>query len=158
MQAAAARNKSLLTKQNLRRMGFKEFGGSWLSPETVYELAKQRAAIDRSLAEWGPSCRNIREGLTGNARERSLAEKQLKEIDSPNAVLAIDTIFGTGAVECQRLAVNAFSRIDSVLSSRTLAKYAVFSPHGSVRQVAICLLYTSPSPRDKRQSRMPSSA
>ena len=137
MQAAAARNKSLLTKQNLRRMGFKEFGGSWLSPETVYELAKQRAAIDRSLAEWGPSCRNIREGLTGNARERSLAEKQLKEIDSPNAVLAIDTIFGTGAVECQRLAVNAFSRIDSVLSSRTLAKYAVFSPHGSVRQVAI---------------------
>ena len=26
------------------------------------------------------------------------------------------------------------------------------------RQVYICLLYTSPSPRDKRQSRMPSSA
>ena len=25
-------------------------------------------------------------------------------------------------------------------------------------QVAACLLYTSPSPRDKRQSRMPSSA
>ena len=25
-------------------------------------------------------------------------------------------------------------------------------------QVTICLLYTSPSPRDKRQSRMPSSA
>ena len=28
----------------------------------------------------------------------------------------------------------------------------------SVPQVYICLLYTSPSPRDKRQSRMPSSA
>ena len=27
-----------------------------------------------------------------------------------------------------------------------------------VGQVSICLLYTSPSPRDKRQSRMPSSA
>ena len=25
-------------------------------------------------------------------------------------------------------------------------------------EIAICLLYTSPSPRDKRQSRMPSSA
>ena len=25
-------------------------------------------------------------------------------------------------------------------------------------QVSVCLLYTSPSPRDKRQSRMPSSA
>ena len=28
----------------------------------------------------------------------------------------------------------------------------------SDNQVAYCLLYTSPSPRDKRQSRMPSSA
>ena len=27
-----------------------------------------------------------------------------------------------------------------------------------VREAEICLLYTSPSPRDKRQSRMPSSA
>ena len=27
-----------------------------------------------------------------------------------------------------------------------------------LRQLSICLLYTSPSPRDKRQSRMPSSA
>ena len=26
------------------------------------------------------------------------------------------------------------------------------------RQMQVCLLYTSPSPRDKRQSRMPSSA
>ena len=36
-------------------------------------------------------------------------------------------------------------------------------PHAPVRPVTInhgmvCLLYTSPSPRDKRQSRMPSSA
>ena len=29
---------------------------------------------------------------------------------------------------------------------------------GSGRESALCLLYTSPSPRDKRQSRMPSSA
>ena len=29
---------------------------------------------------------------------------------------------------------------------------------GGVTGVVICLLYTSPSPRDKRQSRMPSSA
>ena len=27
-----------------------------------------------------------------------------------------------------------------------------------LRLVSVCLLYTSPSPRDKRQSRMPSSA
>ena len=31
-------------------------------------------------------------------------------------------------------------------------------PHYDTEQYATCLLYTSPSPRDKRQSRMPSSA
>ena len=36
---------------------------------------------------------------------------------------------------------------------------AEFNPRGNVSmQLDICLLYTSPSPRDKRQSRMPSSA
>ena len=33
-----------------------------------------------------------------------------------------------------------------------------FSPETSDEQILSCLLYTSPSPRDKRQSRMPSSA
>ena len=31
-------------------------------------------------------------------------------------------------------------------------------PEAAVFLIAACLLYTSPSPRDKRQSRMPSSA
>ena len=34
----------------------------------------------------------------------------------------------------------------------------IFDPEACVTYVSICLLYTSPSPRDKRQSRMPSSA
>ena len=29
---------------------------------------------------------------------------------------------------------------------------------GEIKRMQVCLLYTSPSPRDKRQSRMPSSA
>ena len=33
-----------------------------------------------------------------------------------------------------------------------------FTPHLDTGDFVICLLYTSPSPRDKRQSRMPSSA
>ena len=31
-------------------------------------------------------------------------------------------------------------------------------PHRGIETITYCLLYTSPSPRDKRQSRMPSSA
>ena len=36
--------------------------------------------------------------------------------------------------------------------------YALFGSHAYGMQVANCLLYTSPSPRDQRGSRMPSSA
>ena len=35
---------------------------------------------------------------------------------------------------------------------------AAFVEYGGNRHGFLCLLYTSPSPRDKRQSRMPSSA
>ena len=39
-------------------------------------------------------------------------------------------------------------------------KISMYDENGSTRDLTdyICLLYTSPSPRDKRQSRMPSSA
>ena len=36
--------------------------------------------------------------------------------------------------------------------------FDLFRMRGAARQSAACLLYTSPSPRDKRQARMPSSA
>ena len=35
---------------------------------------------------------------------------------------------------------------------------ALMAGHDATLEVSDCLLYTSPSPRDKRQSRMPSSA
>ena len=45
----------------------------------------------------------------------------------------------------------------SVCSAKHLPGYV--NLHASLHtQVNVCLLYTSPSPRDKRQSRMPSSA
>ena len=48
-----------------------------------------------------------------------------------------------------------FESAEIVTISETEAILAVAS---DMHQVWICLLYTSPSPRDKRQSRMPSSA
>ena len=46
---------------------------------------------------------------------------------------------------------------DMVLGAQALAEYAHHVAKAYDIQIA-CLLYTSPSPRDKRQSRMPSSA
>ena len=61
---------------------------------------------------------------------------------------------GTPLVQLQRLNPNP--------SNIILAKLEGNNPAGSVKDRAalnmICLLYTSPSPRDQRGSRMPSSA
>ena len=51
--------------------------------------------------------------------------------------------------------------IAEVLEAETLVdmqKLRELSTHGIPNNLRACLLYTSPSPRDKRQSRMPSSA
>ena len=52
---------------------------------------------------------------------------------------------------------------DSVEPSYLVAKKGILSwlitvDHKRIGLMYLCLLYTSPSPRDKRQSRMPSSA
>ena len=68
-------------------------------------------------------------------------------------------------------------RIANALSGKTLYNWIILAENGGVirssartefkvdfglielqRDDTVCLLYTSPSPRDKRQSRMPSSA
>ena len=41
---------------------------------------------------------------------------------------------------------------------RSYTEYIELIDNGTIKNVQACLLYTSPSPRDKRQSRMPSSA
>ena len=60
---------------------------------------------------------------------------------------------------------NLFSQIDSIKTEEhyTLpgTRFAIILPDVSFSNATSytgCLLYTSPSPRDKRQSRMPSSA
>ena len=48
-------------------------------------------------------------------------------------------------------------KIDTLNAVHEAGVVAIFHHHDSAVSEA-CLLYTSPSPRDKRQSRMPSSA
>ena len=52
--------------------------------------------------------------------------------------------------------VNQYDFVNSIeIIAASALKQPIISPYGQINN---CLLYTSPSPRDKRQSRMPSSA
>ena len=65
--------------------------------------------------------------------------------NSFNANMALNEIF-----------INSASSRDNVVGIAKLLNYVPRSFRAA--QACVCLLYTSPSPRDKRQSRMPSSA
>ena len=51
-----------------------------------------------------------------------------------------------------------FDNRDIGLSSRCPLNGVSYDKQSIIKKIDSCLLYTSPSPRDKRQSRMPSSA
>ena len=69
----------------------------------------------------------------------------------PEGAVAIETLVETVPAEAMGLRFEK-ERVAQLASSAPLS-VAELSAH-----LKICLLYTSPSPRDKRQSRMPSSA
>ena len=50
------------------------------------------------------------------------------------------------------------SGIESQTDSQTVEKLTQLSKEKIIKEAYICLLYTSPSPRDVEESRMPSSA
>ena len=54
--------------------------------------------------------------------------------------------------------LEAFNRLKEEIGREVLLSYPDYSENSKKLQLYVCLLYTSPSPRDKRQSRMPSSA
>ena len=70
----------------------------------------------------------------------------------------------TGQVPSDALGTDAFQEVDIVGMSMPVVKHSRLVrdpnevPAALHEAFHICLLYTSPSPRDKRQSRMPSSA
>ena len=61
---------------------------------------------------------------------------------------------GKNSLESQRQEENFCKQV----SQRRKMRKEFDRPLGKVRYVHVCLLYTSPSPRDQRGSRMPSSA
>ena len=65
----------------------------------------------------------------------------------------------TARVEDDRL-VDVFEEgLDAIRIARGFERLAFgFLARSALLRITLCLLYTSPSPRDKRQSRMPSSA
>ena len=77
------------------------------------------------------------------------------QVQELNIYQDIDTPFVTGSLVISD--AQAVSEITPFLGQERLV-FTLKTPGGFPLNFTDCLLYTSPSPRDKRQSRMPSSA
>ena len=69
-------------------------------------------------------------------------------------IIVLATLLGVGAAAGYSLTRTPMYEAQSTVFVSTQAGGTI----GELQQGSTCLLYTSPSPRDKRQSRMPSSA
>ena len=100
---------------------------------------------------------------SGNGLERALAAFQAAVAPVSGKVhfaLKANSALGVIALLARRGAgadIVSAGELARALAAGIPAKDVVFSGVGK-SPADICLLYTSPSPRDKRQSRMPSSA
>ena len=80
-----------------------------------------------------------------------------------NSIVVGNKVFKEGMAVCPVLDGSSIANLDLMGGSCTAAKGKVWSlfgfpPLSSFPQAPTCLLYTSPSPRDRQKSRMPSSA
>ena len=89
-----------------------------------------------------------------------------EEMDYRSGMLTLNGLSKLGPITNRRLleqfehdpqSIFRASR-DQLLSIKGVGPSMVASIKDAAHEEWICLLYTSPSPRDKRQSRMPSSA
>ena len=105
-------------------------------------------------------------------RTKSLSIEQVRRFGNRltnDNLVAVDE-FGYGQVLFENQRTSTAGRFKELLMSPLVIRFRGFNPKSILDGlswfgwilfhplVVICLLYTSPSPRDKRQSRMPSSA
>ena len=123
-----------------------------------------QAMVDEAIAKWGKV--DILVNNAGILRDKSFSKMTLADWDLVVAVHLKGSAVCTKAV-WNHMKENAYGRI--VMTTSSSGMYGNFGQtnygaakaglSGFMRTLCLdCLLYTSPSPRDQRGSRMPSSA
>ena len=116
---------------------------------------------------WVPSTVEtfIWQDINGNGRQDSsesgIGGVTVNLIDDGNTIVAEETSLGNGLVTFSSVPADGIFNLEYILPADhafTLMDNGSNLIDNDVDPVTGCLLYTSPSPRDKRQYRMPSSA
>ena len=90
------------------------------------------------------------------------AKTALQHFEHLNGDAVVKPLFGSGGRRIVRLRdrQSAMTHFETAAAAQEIIYQQEYIEHGDndLRLLTICLLYTSPSPRDRQKSRMPSSA
>ena len=97
---------------------------------------------------------NLLIALAGLAALFAIEVRELPDVDRP--IVTVRAVYPGASPETMDAEV--ISRIEGAVARVSGIKTISSSSEETTGRVRICLLYTSPSPRDRTRSRMPSSA
>ena len=86
------------------------------------------------------------------------ANKNTVPFDPESPFVTSGLRLGTAALTTRGFNENAFAEVCEIIADRLLNPNDSLIESQCKERVLTCLLYTSPSPRDRQKSRMPSSA
>ncbi len=120
-----------------RALGHRRIADRWVTPEEIAAALDQSQWVARSLKQWSPPLLKLCRGLERRGRRaRVEATERLREIDAVDAIPALEVVLGMRSEESALLAVEILGNINSPEASTALARQAVVSPWGSVRDAA----------------------
>jgi hypothetical protein len=121
----------------LHRLGHRTVGGVWLSSEDLRDWFRQNQQTEAALKRWETKLNKLARNLSGSARQRDEAARQLREIADPASIPAIELTLAGDSEESALVAVHAFTKFEGPVAALALAKQAVFSHWPEVRRAAV---------------------
>ncbi|MFN3193501.1 MAG: polymorphic toxin-type HINT domain-containing protein [Aureliella sp.] len=120
-----------------RALGYQQVGDEWISPEQIQELHARSTRTMQALQQHGNPLRAIRNRLNSSSKaDRTQATAQLMEINDPLAVVAAESIFSTASPQVANTVVQWLDHVDTIQSSKLLAKFALMHPQAAVQESA----------------------
>ena len=146
-----AKIAGLLSSQEI--IGKTDHEMPWKQEETDFYIECDRRIMSSGRAELGI----IETQLTADGKETYVETNKSPLLDAEGKVIGI---LGTVQdVTLKKEAEKTLKRINEELEERVLERTSALAKiNHDLEQAKDCLLYTSPSPRDRTRSRMPSSA
>jgi hypothetical protein len=123
-----------------RRLGHVLANGRWMTGEEIAEAEQSSREMLEAMKVWGQRLQSIADRLAGNRRQRESAIADLRAIDDPAALPAIELVLTSAHEHAALQAVAWLEKVDRYESSLVLARQAAFSGWPSVRTAATQVL------------------